>query len=266
MVKATGICKLTDKQCGFVKCHILPRSLTHSSNPKKSRLPEAQFIEIGSSYPKLAHSSWYDCNIVGQEGEDILSKIDDAGFRVLHKHKLLGATTAAAKDVTFTFDDNEVLALRRLFLSILWRAAVSRMSAFEEVVIADDFVEVLRLYICDQSDVGKTDFPISFQRVFGPQNVFNISPICDDHVVTKNSTHEKLPIPRFSFYCDGLYVFIGTGPDQSILYKTLGKRALGQGPELLVECVQSQWVEGLILQRKNMALQQYPYNINRLAQ
>jgi hypothetical protein len=64
-----GICKLTGKSGKFVKSHLIPQAFT------KPSVPGNFFITGGQGRrPKSNWSSWYDEQLVVQEGEDILSK------------------------------------------------------------------------------------------------------------------------------------------------------------------------------------------------
>ena len=270
MGRYEGICALTGHYGKFIKCHILPRSVTYSSNSKKRGNPEAQFIEIsGSSHPKLAHTSWYDPSLVGQTGEDLLSRIDTWGYDILMKYGLLGPATPIANDLSldFAFQDGEVDRLRRFVLSILWRAAVSKMPQFGEVVLEAESIEILKRYVLEEITLGTDDFPISFQRVMGLSHQFNSAPICDEHILTNNFTNKKFATPRFTFYFNGLNVFVGTRTTDSILHRTLGNCALVAGNGIVVECVTYEsGLKDLLLQKMTMTEHRYPDQIKRMVQ
>ena len=68
-----GVCRLTGTHGKFAKSHLIPRSLT---KPTENGAP---LLQAGNREPiRERYDSWYDRQIVTQEGENILGRIDDA--------------------------------------------------------------------------------------------------------------------------------------------------------------------------------------------
>ena len=116
-------CKLTGKVGKSVKAHLIPRSFYHIDETPSLLMPSTNHL-----YPKRLNAGLYDPQIVTQDGEDILEKLDDYGGKllILGREKLkpyklegeiVGLTTQSNK-----YDYQK---LKLFLLSVLWRMSVS---------------------------------------------------------------------------------------------------------------------------------------------
>jgi len=134
-----GTCKLTLKEGRFVKAHLIPRALT---TPAEKGMPFFQW-KSGAT-PKRRWSSWYDQNLVTRDGEDILTEFDTWAIAELRKQKLvwsswgksksLGSLHSAASGTPWgirKIKDTDPAKLRLFFLSLLWRAASTKLPSLQ---------------------------------------------------------------------------------------------------------------------------------------
>jgi hypothetical protein len=82
--RKAGICKLTGVEGSFVKSHLLPNALTRQS------IPGGPFIQGGDGEaPERRWTSWYDTALVTEEGEAVLSELDNWAIAQLRSHRLV---------------------------------------------------------------------------------------------------------------------------------------------------------------------------------
>lgn len=73
-----------DTQCKFVKSHLIPRALT------PPRVDGIAFPQLGGRRrPLRRFDSWYDLQLVSQEGEAILADLDAYAIDELRRLKLV---------------------------------------------------------------------------------------------------------------------------------------------------------------------------------
>ena len=79
-----GICKLTRRHGRFVKSHIIPAALTKPSRKG------SYFLQMGKNErPRRRWSSWYDPELVTDEGEKYLEELDTWAIKILRKNKMV---------------------------------------------------------------------------------------------------------------------------------------------------------------------------------
>ena len=181
-----GVCRLTDVEGQFVKCHILPQSLTRSETAGAPLIQSSH----GSGLRKR-WSSWYDQSIVTREGEDILSGIDDAAINALRKHKLIWSswhempnfTDFGASDQGWSFrevrlgDSGSVLHL--FAISVIWRAAVSSLVDMAHFKIPDELVNRCKIAILSKVQPPLELFPTSLIQLSTRGRRHNMTPTVD---------------------------------------------------------------------------------------
>lgn len=212
-----GKCKLTGSYGPLVKAHILPAALTY---PAEKGLPFAQAGQDRA--PIKRWSSWYDSSIVTREGEDILSEYDDWAIQNLRHHQLVwsGWSEAGALDQShFTalpgdpgYGVREINGLdgerlRLFFLSLLWRAAVSKLPEFAEVKLHSSDIRRLRRMLIERDPTPLERFPVCLIQLSTKGPVHNQTPIAQrkPRDVTKPNGSS---IPIYRFYIDGLIAHI----------------------------------------------------------
>ncbi|WP_289097669.1 hypothetical protein [uncultured Pseudoalteromonas sp.] len=176
-----GLCLLTGKKGKFVKSHIIPKSLTRPSKAGNKFLQPA----AGSTTVRLIKraDSWYDKSIVIREGEDYLSEIDSYAIDELRAQGLLWSSDKLRKPATDLINEltivnfNEPLKIRKFFLSLLWRAAVSSLPEFVGVTLSKEQIEILRRIIIGEMDDKLSVFPIILIQLTGLGPTHNFVPI-----------------------------------------------------------------------------------------
>jgi hypothetical protein len=208
-------CKLTGKVGRGVKSHIIPRAFVDKNLDKHTRIQSG----LGQK-PKLLHTGWYDEKIVTREGEEILEKIDSLAATEIARHGLTWRhhpINCASKRHKFTDDGQELICfeevntsiLRKFFLSVLWRAAVSKRSEFKDIIIDVMSLNKLRKIVRGDIEGSMSDFPcvLIINTTKGqPQNLAPLRQIID--VPPMNGFRgDKIKI--FRFFLDGLVLHIG---------------------------------------------------------
>ncbi|MEC7764381.1 MAG: hypothetical protein VX874_20935 [Pseudomonadota bacterium] len=178
----------------------------------------------GKGYKKR-FSSWYDKNLVISKGEKRLSEIDGIAIQLLRGHQLIWQSWSifkpyfnplgpsfphhSARSIEFARPSD----LHRFFLSIAWRAAVSKLPDMREAVVEDEYLELLRQAILDTSDLSPEFFPIGLNQISTKGTVHNQTPYTD-----------RMPNPPFApdlydesatmlrVYFDGLVAHIHLNP------------------------------------------------------
>ena len=197
-------CKLTGKQGKFVKSHIIPKALTRPSEPGNKFIQPAPNAR-DRRYIKRS-DSWYDQTIVIREGEDYLSDLDDHAIEELRSLGLLWSSKTLRKAATPSVNELTVVEfscpnkIRRYFLSLLWRAAVSSLPEFNEVYLPEDKIEKLRKIITGEMADDLSFFPVALIQLVGKGPAHNFIPIRQ-----KIGNDEK---EVYRFYMNGLIAHI----------------------------------------------------------
>lgn len=214
--RTLGKCLLTGSRGKFVKSHIIPKALTRLD------IKGAPFLQGGSGI-KLTrrYDSWYDQSIVTRKGEDILEKIDSFGIDFLRSQKLVWSGWGPRQDVFDCTDRIEgspygvrlvhctaPVELRRFFLSILWRSAVSSLFEMSEVTISESNIKKISDFI-QGGDAPPVDFfPISLTQISTMGKRHNQTPFRFMKKVPAVDGRAPKEFEAFRFYFDGLIVHI----------------------------------------------------------
>jgi hypothetical protein len=212
-----GICKLTGEKGKFVKCHIIPAALTKLAGTNR-------LIQSGpDDRPKKRASSWYDRHLVTDAGEAILARYDDWAITELRKHRLIWSSWGpmvklAPSDFKLVVPNSnlglreipgvDLKRLRMFFLSLLWRAAVTKLAEFSAVRLNDRDLDRLRKMVITGEAEPMEYYPITLIQLstLGFQHNFSVNA-----GVKTNPGYGKIPdltIPHFRFYFDGLIAHI----------------------------------------------------------
>ena len=232
-----GQCKMMDTEVRFVKSHLIPRALTP---PRSDGVAFPQFG--GRRRPSRRFDSWYDLQLVGQEGEAVLAALDTCAIDELRRlklvwqsfgpmlnlstsdHKILPGTTFGIRRVIF----QDAARVRLFFLSLLWRAAASERPEFSEIFLPLSDLLQLRDKIRDGvMDTPLAFFPITLTqiRTLGPPH--NHAPIAQTKGPFRFGDFTTRPMPIFLFYFDGLVAHIHHLPDEHVV-DSLGPMLVGQ--------------------------------------
>lgn len=195
-----SICKLTLKKGKYVKSHIIPKSLTRPSIPGSFFYHYDPKFKCHIKRP----DSWYDKYIVIREGEDYLSDLDSYGIKELRDFGLVWSSntirsTASAGDYDLIIVDfKDPNKMRRFFLSLLWRAAVSSLPEFNEIELPPSDIERIRKIILGEEKDDLRFYPINLLQLpsKGPIHIF--TPIKQRF----GDNGDEI----FRFYMDGLII------------------------------------------------------------
>nr|BFD42935.1 hypothetical protein FFPRI1PSEUD_44340 [Pseudomonas sp. FFPRI_1] len=216
-VPKTGVCALLGVEGKFAKSHLIPLALT-SPDKKGDR-----FIEAGRGQrPIRRFTSWFDHQMVIDDGESILSRIDTRGIDELRKHKLVwsgwnGLPSLEASDYDipplsgsgFGFRGLEGVdskALRLFFLSILWRCLKSKIKEF--AFLPREGVDLDRIgQMILNGDSGSFDYhPMILDQMSDSGVTHNYSPTYDEDEVPLAGG--RIKIAYYRLYMQGLVVKI----------------------------------------------------------
>lgn len=241
-----GVCKLTNKTGRFVDSHILPRALT-ILNKTGERALEASIT--GAVKKKLP--GWYDNQLCIAEGEEILSKIDNAAIKILREHQLLWSgwgesiTSLITDDREFDENNNpEGIGLRaiknldwkpvKLFiLSLIWRAAASERIEMESVKLPSAMLEKLRQIILNRTPLTVIDFPIRLYQLGDKGIIHNRTPLIEEMKIELPEPFGVRTYIICRVYIDGLIAHITLNPDDDFLENSKSL-LLGYNETLLV--------------------------------
>lgn len=196
-----GTCKLTGTVGPLVKSHIIPHAFMRraSGSPFKECGPEG--------FPRRNYVGWYDSSIVTRKGEDILEKLDDAAAKCFVEHRYTYRKRRSTSDTTmmtggfvpreiYTIDNIDGQLIRRFGLSLLWRAAVSRLDVFSRVSLAPKRLEDLRQRIIGRILDSPDQYPVYFGVFSDGQELSKIAPY-------RVGSH-----PFIRFFLDGVVCYV----------------------------------------------------------
>ena len=237
-----GTCRLTGKSGNFVKAHIIPEALTKPSVPGES------FIQAGQGdRPVRRWTSWYDQNLVTSDGERILSDYDNWGIAELRRLNLVWSSPATKNVKDFAdwkptndhghgvriFEYHDGNKLRLFLLSILWRAAASRMPEFKHVRIPERQLKQLGKMLLDQNAKPHFLFASCLIQLttVGPRH--NFTPMAGK----KRAGIKKKDQTRiFRFYFDGLALHFHRDPSLKE-WRSMGDLCIQEGKQIGVVTV-----------------------------
>lgn len=217
-----GSCKLLNVRRPRVKSHIIPQAFTRRVFPK------FPFMEMdGEIRPKRQWSSWYDGELVCDEAEKLFAKWDSYAAKVLADNGLTfrsGKQRILDPHKFIEIDGTHVEQIRLFGLSLLWRAAATKLEAFRDVELIPSNLEILRRMLVNEDAGACTDFPMLLIAhsdgiecaPIGPMSVSNLQ-----------------GVPFFRFFLDGVVAYIGKEPASKSASR-FGKWLVGSDPALLL--------------------------------
>lgn len=214
-----GICALTGKHGAYVRCHIIPQSLT-----KPAVRGEPLYQSTKGRGELRRWSSWYDNNLVTRHGEDILSIIDDKAIKELRKNLLLWSSWTFFRPQVTSFapmmpnhgyrkirfsDQSDVI---RFALSVAWRASASSLSEMGQAKVDEQTENRLREYVLGAEIDGASDFPVSLIQISTFGAVHNQTPFLDEKAFVDPENADREPLKILRLYMDGLIFHIHLSP------------------------------------------------------
>jgi hypothetical protein len=126
------ICKLCGHDRKLIKAHIIPKSFFRldSADQKPARL----ITNVGGRYAQNIPKGVYDKGILCETCERVFSPWDDYAADLFIKNwKAILPLTAGSEQVGYGLPEYDYPRLKLFFMAVLWRAAVSSHSMFENV-------------------------------------------------------------------------------------------------------------------------------------
>jgi hypothetical protein len=165
-------CKLTFKEGGGIKAHIIPKSFYNIDCANK--IPLKIISSNKGIYPQKSQMGIYDSNIVTKDGEAILQLLDDYACDVLIKN--ISSAKSIFDNEALQIDSYDYHKLKLFFLSVLWRASVSQNQFFKKVYLGIH-EEIIRKALLIH-DGGSPDFYSVVLSIFDKpvNNVPTLSP------------------------------------------------------------------------------------------
>lgn len=253
----TRVCKLTGSRGQYVKAHLIPKALT------RPEVPGLPFIQAGlGNRPVRRWSSWYDNQLVTQEGENLLTSFDTWAIEFLRKERLvwsgwgpmlsIQALSSPIPGTDWSFRIVQVPdpdRLRLFFLSLLWRAAASNRFEFAEVRLPPRDLERLREVIVTGKLAPLSFYPASLTQLSTLGLIHNHTPIAQTKIVPPVGDERERRVPIFRFYFDGLIVHFHRHAQDDGYTDSIGNLVVGAKATLAVSAVPFE----TSFQRENLA-------------
>jgi len=190
------ICKLCGQKKGLIEAHIIPRSLYRplhdgSGTPK-----------LGSNkpgfYPKRSPTGIYDKELVCGDCEKIFSPWDDyANVLLLSDPIETNYITSGETKLAYQFQEVDYPKLKLFFVSLLWRAAVSKQEFFTRIQVGP-FEQQLRQLLLNSDPGDPNTFAVSLAKFDDPLGTVMLDP----------DRHKWFGINYCRFYLAGYVAYI----------------------------------------------------------
>ena len=150
------LCKGCNQDKKLIKAHIIPasffRGLKNGGKPLRLHSTKAD------TYPKRSHVGVYDPGILCSDCEEVFKAIDDFGYNLLiNNENDAEQLYHLGQHVGFKFSGVDYQKIKLFFLSILWRASVSKQKFYSKINLGS-FEARLKEMIWNGETGGKHDF------------------------------------------------------------------------------------------------------------
>lgn len=206
----SGVCALTGTYGKYVKAHILPEALT------KPSVPGEHFIQSGQNErPIRRWTSWYDPGLVTADGERVLSNYDNWAISELRRLNLVWSSDTR-NQICRTSDWHPINdvghgvriiegidgnKMRLFLLSLLWRAAASRLPELRQIRIPQRHISKIAQMLINANPNPLYFYPSCIIQLTGVGPRHNFTPI-----PSKKNLENRPSVRIFRFYLDGLAI------------------------------------------------------------
>jgi hypothetical protein len=161
-------CRMCGENRKLIDAHIIPRSF-YEPLKENGQIPRIITDKAGV-YPKRSQTGAYDKEIVCGSCEQIFSPWDGYGYTFLFQD-LDDANYIwdRQRALAYNFGKCDVEKLKLFFLSVLWRASVSKQDIFRDVQLGP-FEEKLRGLLWRGDSVDNSEFAIALSKFDAPAN------------------------------------------------------------------------------------------------
>jgi hypothetical protein len=238
-----GICSLTGLSGQYVRCHLIPKSLTRLPTRGNHR------IEAGERRRPIGRfDSWYDEELVVTKGEQILERLDDWAVKTLRENKLIWSGWQSNEELTIgdltpagnffrTIHGINGSRLRLFFLSLLWRAGATKRKEFDDIQLSKGDLEILRQSISNGTPPDPNFYPVTLIQLSSKWDAHNQTPIRRSMVSHEEIGLSQESLDYFRFYFDGLITYFYIPGQNTPTVDQLGPIAVGNGEDLLITSV-----------------------------
>lgn len=183
------ICRMCHEDRSLVKSHIIPQAFFVAINGDVTN-PSKLITNDPGKYPKRSPVGVYDENILCASCENIFGGWDDYAISVFRDESIPYRPVNASGRVQGYLIDPDYARLKLYFLSLLWRAGVSKQDYYSKVQLGPH-EENLRAMLLARKPGGVDDYSV-FMSVFNanPEEVAMVEPwkkdiedVCHYHFV-----------------------------------------------------------------------------------
>ena len=162
-------CSLCNQDKKLIKAHIIPRSFHKSLKQGDVQTPIIITSKPGE-YPKQSQTGVYDKEIVCEDCEKIFSTWDDYGYEFLFQELDEDRYIVSNNErIAYNFGPTNYENLKLFFLSVLWRASISKQQLFNSVQLGP-YEEKLKHHILSKDPGSVEDFSVALSRFDAPPN------------------------------------------------------------------------------------------------
>ena len=224
-------CALTGVSAPPVRCHIIPKGL--SIKPRG-----ALHFDISSDRPaRRRPGGWYDEVLVSAAGEEIFADLDNYAINLFRRKGFLfsarrdqGTPIDGFEPIhdglelagTFVTKDVDAQKVKHFGLSLLWRAAASKIQEFDHIRLSAQALEEIRSAIVGDKALRYWEYPV----VVG---LFDNAYEWTD----RTPTYVKIEGSKFVRWCvNGVIIYVST---RRRLWRSpnLGRLCVGNWPDEL---------------------------------
>ena len=187
-----GICKYCGQEKELCKAHIIPKSFYKLAENKTFWGVSSD----GRKDLKTCQNGFKDCEILCSDCDNIIGKYDDYAYKVFYS-ELLQYRRYGTPLFLMTNNQFDYKKLRLFFISLLWRASISKTDACSMIQLGEKYenlaLRVLKGEIPDQEDLFH---PIVFKKT-------DANKLSDVAMITRGKYSGQI---KYSFIAPG-YIF-----------------------------------------------------------
>lgn len=162
MNQQKNACRLCLQDKKLIKAHIIPEGFYRLL--RDGNIAPEMHSNAPGSFPKRMQVGTYDPTILCSECDQKMAPWDDYGQQVLiHRFTQAVEVTLQGKTIAWSMENVEYRRLKLFFMSILWRASVSKQMHFKLISLGP-FENQLRMMIRDEALGDMQDFAIVLAR------------------------------------------------------------------------------------------------------
>ncbi len=160
-------CKFCLKDKKLINAHIIPRCFFETMRDQGDNRPFQLLSNTTGEYLKKSQIGLYDKNILCEDCEKVFQKYDDYACKILLSNNIndndyiLGPNE---KRIGYKLENVDYKNLKLFFLSVLWRASISKRKEFKKVDTGISFENCLKVMIKNSNPGNIDDFLVVIRR------------------------------------------------------------------------------------------------------